>query len=101
MLELNGVFHCGLVLGMYGTFIGDPCEPPCSTGLALCSSKTRTFLSRDVSCFDSPGTMPWHTALRQKVLDLLCPGLGTTRPSSFLTPVFICPVLSVPSNSSL
>lgn len=60
MLELNDVFHCGLVLGIYGTFIGDPCESPRSTGLALHSSKTRTFLSRVVSCFDSPGMMLWH-----------------------------------------
>lgn len=60
MLELNDVFHCGLVLGIYGTFIEDPCESPCSTGLALHSSKTRTFLSRVVSCFDSPGMMLWH-----------------------------------------
>lgn len=62
MLELNDVFHCGLVLGIYGTFIGDPCEPPCSTGLALHSSKTRTFLSRVVSCSDFPGMMLWHNA---------------------------------------
>lgn len=61
VLELNDVFHCGLVLGIYGTFIGDHCEPPCNTGLALCSFKT--FLSRVVSCSEFPGMMPWHNAL--------------------------------------
>ena len=33
----------------------------------------------------------------QKVLYLPCPGLGTTETNSFLTPVFICPVLSHPA----